>query len=90
MIGTDNQWMPFYKEKRPVIADLIVERDLEGLEKFYGKKRVRKSSVVEGAYEASGLLREPRRESGAISISWRLRSTTRRARSSPPSRRFRM
>jgi PAS domain S-box-containing protein len=53
MIGTDNQWMPFYKEKRPVIADLIVEGDLEGLEKFYGKKKVQKSSVVEGAYEAT-------------------------------------
>jgi PAS domain S-box-containing protein len=53
MIGTDNQWMPFYKEKRPVIADLIVEGDLEGLEKFYGKKKVQKSSVIEGAYEAT-------------------------------------
>ena len=53
MIGTDNQWMPFYKEKRPVIADLIVDSDLEGLEKFYGKKKVQKSAVVEGAYEAT-------------------------------------
>ncbi|HTZ40842.1 MAG TPA: PAS domain-containing protein, partial [Syntrophales bacterium] len=53
MIGTDNQWMPFYKEKRPVIADLIVDGDAEGLEKFYGKKRVQKSSVIEGAYEAT-------------------------------------
>ena len=53
MIGTDNQWMPFYKEKRPVIADLIVDSDLEGLEKFYGKKKVQKSSVIEGAYEAT-------------------------------------
>jgi len=53
MIGTDNQWMPFYKEKRPVIADLIVDGDAEGLEKFYGKKRVQKSSVIEGAYEAA-------------------------------------
>ena len=53
MIGTDNQWMPFYKEKRPVIADLIVDSDLEGLEKFYGKKKVQKSTVIEGAYEAT-------------------------------------
>ena len=53
MIGTDNQWMPFYKEKRPVIADLIVDGDLEGLEKFYGKKKVQKSTVIEGAYEAT-------------------------------------
>jgi len=53
MIGTDNQWMPFYKEKRPLIADLIVEGDARGLEAFYGKKKVQKSSVIEGAYEAA-------------------------------------
>jgi PAS domain S-box-containing protein len=53
MIGTDRQYLPFYKEQRPVIADLIVDNDIEGLEKHYGKKRVQKSAVVEGAYEAS-------------------------------------
>ena len=53
MIGTDNQWMPFYPEKRPVIADLIVDGDTQGLEAFYGKKKVQKSSVIEGAYEAA-------------------------------------
>jgi len=52
MIGTDRQYLPFYKEKRPVIADLIVDDDVAGLEKFYGKKQVQKSSIVEGAYEA--------------------------------------
>ena len=52
MIGTDRQYLPFYQEKRPVIADLIVDNDIEGLEKYYGKKRVQKSAVVEGAYEA--------------------------------------
>jgi PAS domain S-box-containing protein len=52
MIGTDKQYAPFYPEKRPVIADLIVDDDIEGLEKYYGKKRVQKSAVVDGAYEA--------------------------------------
>jgi PAS domain S-box-containing protein len=52
MIGTDKQYMPFYEEKRPVIADLIVDDDIDGLERYYGKKRVQKSTVVEGAYEA--------------------------------------
>jgi PAS domain S-box-containing protein len=52
MIGTDKQYMPFYQEKRPVIADLIVDDDIEGLERYYGKKRVQKSTIVEGAYEA--------------------------------------
>ncbi|HOD36668.1 MAG TPA: PAS domain S-box protein [Syntrophales bacterium] len=52
MIGTDGQYRPFYAQKRPVIADLIVDRDVRGLEKYYGKKQVQKSSVVEGAFEA--------------------------------------
>ena len=53
MIGTDKQYMPFYPEKRPVVADLIVDNDIDCLEKFYGKKRVQKSAIVEGAYEAN-------------------------------------
>ncbi len=53
MIGTDKQYLPFYPEKRPVIADLIVDNDIEGLDKYYGKKRVQQSVVVRGAYEAN-------------------------------------
>jgi len=53
MIGTDSQYMPFYSKKRPVIADLIVDNNIEELEKYYGKKSVHKSAVAEGAYEAS-------------------------------------
>jgi len=52
MIGTDGQYMPFYHEKRPVIADLIVDNDIEELEKYYGEKSLHKSTVIEGAYEA--------------------------------------
>ena len=52
MIGTENQYIPFYNEKRPVIADLIIEKDFESIEKYYGTKKVRKSLTVEGAYEA--------------------------------------
>ncbi|MDI9570867.1 MAG: PAS domain-containing protein [Pseudomonadota bacterium] len=51
-IGTDRQYVPFYPEKRPVIADLIVDDDIESLEKYYGKKNVQKSPMIEGAYEA--------------------------------------
>ncbi|MGD1151925.1 MAG: PAS domain S-box protein [Syntrophales bacterium] len=43
MIGTDGQ---------PVIADLIVDNDIEELEKYYGEKSLHKSTVIEGAYEA--------------------------------------
>lgn len=52
MIGTDRHSLPFYPEKRPLIADLIVEEDLAGLETYYGTKRVRKSQTIQGAYEA--------------------------------------
>ncbi|MGD0276274.1 MAG: ATP-binding protein [Syntrophales bacterium] len=52
MIGTDHHYLPFYGRKRPVIADLIVDHDFESLEKYYGGKKVRKSTRVEGAYEA--------------------------------------
>ncbi len=53
MIGTDNQYMPFYENKRPVIADLIVDNNIDALEKYYGKKSVHKSTAVMGAYEAN-------------------------------------
>jgi PAS domain S-box-containing protein len=57
MIGTEKQYIPFYNEKRPVIADLIIERDFESIEKHYGTKKVQKSSTVEAAYEARDFFR---------------------------------
>ncbi|MCX7816961.1 MAG: PAS domain S-box protein [Syntrophales bacterium] len=52
MLGTDLQYKPFYGEKRPVIADLIVDSDFEALDKYYGKKKVQRSAIIPGAYEA--------------------------------------
>lgn len=53
MAGTDKHYMPFYSVKRPLIADLIVDRDFEGLDKYYGAKKVKKSEKVLDAYEAT-------------------------------------
>jgi PAS domain S-box-containing protein len=53
MVGTDRHYMPFYSVQRPVIADLIVDTDIEGLSKYYGSKKVKKSDKVLGAYEAT-------------------------------------
>ena len=53
MIGTDMHYKPFYPDKRPVIADLIVDGNVEGLSNYYAKQMIRKSTVIEGAYEAS-------------------------------------
>ena len=52
MIGTDQQYVPFYKTKRPTIADIIIDYDIDALEKYYGTKNVQKSATVKGAYEA--------------------------------------
>ncbi|MBW2543892.1 MAG: PAS domain S-box protein [Deltaproteobacteria bacterium] len=52
MIGTDQQYVPFYKTKRPTIADIIIDYDIDALEKYYGTKNVQKSTTVKGAYEA--------------------------------------
>jgi PAS domain S-box-containing protein len=52
VVGTDRQWIPFYAEKRPVMADLIVDEAPESeFKDKYGDK-YKKSSLIEGAYEA--------------------------------------
>lgn len=53
MVGTDNHYKPFYSVKRPLIADLIVDRDFDGLDKYYGAKKARKSDKILDAYEAT-------------------------------------
>ncbi|MBN1364596.1 MAG: PAS domain S-box protein [Syntrophaceae bacterium] len=53
MVGTDRQYVPFYSNKRPVIADLIIDNEIEDLSKYYGTKRIKKSDMILGAYEAT-------------------------------------
>ena len=52
MEGTDRHWKPFYPHKRPMMADLIIENDIETIHKLYDGMHLRKSSMVDGAYEA--------------------------------------
>jgi PAS domain S-box-containing protein len=52
MLGTDQHYKSFYSIKRPMVVDLIVDNDIDALNKFYGSKRVKKSDKVLGAYEA--------------------------------------
>lgn len=52
MVGTDNHYLPLYKQKRELIADIIVDGNLDMLESMYGSKQVRKSSTVRDAFEA--------------------------------------
>jgi PAS domain S-box-containing protein len=53
MVGTDRHYFPFYSVTRPMVADLIVDNDIESLSKYYGSKKVKKSEKVIGAYEAT-------------------------------------
>nr|WP_245249971.1 PAS domain-containing sensor histidine kinase [Methanolobus bombayensis] len=51
IIGTRDTWMAFYNEKRQVLADLIIDNSLSGIEQVYGDKKLQ-PSFVEGGYEA--------------------------------------
>lgn len=52
MIGRAEQWRAFYRERRPILADLIVDRALEGeVGQFYPGK-YRPSLLIDGAWEA--------------------------------------
>lgn len=51
IVGTDEQWRAFYAEKRPVMADFIVDgASADEIEGYYQGK-CQKSSLIEGAYE---------------------------------------
>lgn len=52
MVGTRNQWAPFYDEARPSMADIILDQ-IGGnkIKRLYGD-HWRKSALIEGAYEA--------------------------------------
>jgi PAS domain S-box-containing protein len=50
--GTDLHWKAFYDEKRPCLADLLLDNAIDEIDRWYGKKS-RKSRLVEDAYEAT-------------------------------------
>ncbi|HDR15295.1 MAG TPA: PAS domain-containing sensor histidine kinase [Desulfobacteraceae bacterium] len=52
LVGTDNHWKPFYPHKRPMLADLVMERDLDAIMDLYKDMNLRASTFIEGAYEA--------------------------------------
>ncbi|MGW8186812.1 MAG: PAS domain S-box protein, partial [Desulfobacterales bacterium] len=52
MVGTRKQWKAFYRNERSTMADVILDQvDETQIRKLYGTKW-RKSSLIEGAYEA--------------------------------------
>ncbi len=52
VIGTDEQWKAFYPEKRPVMADLIVDSAPANEIAAHYRGKYKKSNLIDGAYEA--------------------------------------
>ena len=53
MVGTDHQWQPFYDQKRPILADMVLEDDLRSILTQYENKQIVKSKVIPRAWEAT-------------------------------------
>lgn len=54
MVGTQDHWRAFYPAYRPIMADLIVDGSLEEHFEAYYQDNFRRSSTIEGAFEAEG------------------------------------
>jgi len=52
MIGSQDQWKPFYASARPVMADLVISGGIDaGIDTFY-RDKYRRSRIIPGSYEA--------------------------------------
>jgi len=52
VIGTDKQWTAFYSKKRPVIADIIVDKATGKIVNGYYHGKYQESVLINGAYQA--------------------------------------
>ncbi|MFA5119152.1 MAG: PAS domain S-box protein [Candidatus Omnitrophota bacterium] len=52
LIGTSNQWKPFYKSRRPVLADLVVDANHESVANYY--KQYGRSTLAPNGLLAEG------------------------------------
>ncbi|MFC1873187.1 PAS domain S-box protein [Chloroflexota bacterium] len=55
MEGKNEPWIPFYPEKRPTMADLLVEGASPKEINAYYQGKQKKSTLIEGAYESEDL-----------------------------------
>jgi len=53
VVGTDNHWKAFYREKRPCLPDLLIDRKTESLPVWYSDK-IKKSELIEDGYSGTG------------------------------------
>ena len=52
IINTDGQWRAFYPEKRPVLADILVDESFDSLSLYY-REKFRKSRFIDEGYEVT-------------------------------------
>jgi PAS domain S-box-containing protein len=52
VVGTTDHWKAFYPSQRPCLADLIVDRNIDGITRWYNGKQA-KSSVMADNFEAT-------------------------------------
>jgi PAS domain S-box-containing protein len=52
VVGTHRHWAAFYEQKRPCMADLVLDEEIEQIPLLYSGKW-KKSELVEGGYEAT-------------------------------------
>ncbi len=52
MVGTGNFFRPFYETRRPLMADFIIDQNIEDFSLYYGGIKVKKSELIQGAYES--------------------------------------
>jgi signal transduction histidine kinase len=57
VIGTREHWRAFYKKKRPCMADLLVDGNLDRIPEWY-KGKYSKSKLIEEAFEATDFFPE--------------------------------
>jgi PAS domain S-box-containing protein len=57
ILGTTQQWRAFYSNKRPCMADLLVDEALDDISTWYADKYV-KSRLIDEAYEATDFFPE--------------------------------
>ena len=58
MVGTDQQWKPFYDSKRPVLADLILEQKVEAEGFIHYSDKIKPSFFAKGAYEVDDYIKK--------------------------------
>ncbi len=51
MVDSDQPWRPFYPSPRPVLADLIIDMDWDGIKRLYGDKGLKRSRLIGGGLE---------------------------------------